>query len=181
MTNSFETFYFKHSRKLYFYAEKKISDVDAARHIVDDAFITNQDTILHKDETTALKYMYTTVRCDCIDWLRKRKSTPEERLAYELWASQQPDLREDPEEVRSELLQRLMDAIEKLTPREKEVVRALLADGKGKDWALKMGIAETTFSNTKGRALGKLFALLRGGDAVIFLLIRILISDDWKN
>jgi RNA polymerase sigma factor (sigma-70 family) len=181
MANSLEKFYFDHSRKLYFYAEKRINDEDAARHIVDDAFIINQGTILTKDETTALRHMYTTIRCDCIDWLRKRKATPEERLAYELWASGQADYYEDTEAARTELLQRLMDAIEKLPDRQKEVIKALLNDGKAKEAAEKMGIKETTFSNTKGKALEKLFRLMTGGDAIIWLLIKLLLDDDWKN
>ena len=182
MANSLEKFYFDHSRTFYFYAEKWVNDEDAARHIVDDAFVINQQTILTKDETTALRYMYTTIRCDCIDWLRKRKSTPEERLEYQLWASGQSDLYEDTEAARTETLQRLRAAIEQLAPREKEVIKALLEDGgKAKDLARQMGIKETTFSNIKKKALKKLLPMMRRSDTVILLIINMLLNDDWKN
>ncbi|WP_431213610.1 sigma-70 family RNA polymerase sigma factor [Puia sp. P3] len=125
--------------------------------------------------------MYTTIKCDCIDFLRKYKTTPEKRLEYIRWALAQPDFWEDEEMVRTELLQRLYDAIEQLSPREKDVVRALLQDGKAKEAAAKMGIAETSFSNTKRNALRKLLRFLGGTDAVILLLINLLLTDDWKN
>jgi RNA polymerase sigma factor (sigma-70 family) len=179
--DKFKDFYFRNARGLYLFAEKKINDEDAARHIVDDAFIANQETILTKDEDTAMRWMYTTIKCDCIDFLRKHKTTPEKRMEYIRWAQRQPDYWEDEDMKRTELLQRLQHAIEKLSPREKEVIKALLKDGKAKEAAQKMGIAETSFSNTKRNALSKLLRLLGGTDAVILLLMRLLLTDDWKN
>lgn len=176
-------FYFQHFRKLYDYAGRTVKNKDEARYIVDNAFIKAiQKKVRFKEKEKALSWLYKAVEWGCIDYYRKHKSDKQDEAEYEQWLRGQPDAFEDPAVIKEETFQILKDAIEKLSPREREVIKAWMNHyGTAREIAASMGIAETTFSNIKRNALVKLRLLVRRGDAVVWLIIKLILSDEWKN
>ena len=176
-------FYLRHFRKLYHFAGRKVKNKVDAREIVDSAFIKAiQKKVRFKDEKKALSWLYKAVEWGCIDYYRKHKSKKENEEEYEQWLRGQPDAFENPAVIKEEYFQLVRDAIGRLSPREREVIIAWTYHyGTAREMAASMGIAETTFSNIKRNALAKLRLLVRRGDAVIWLVVSLMLSDDWKN
>jgi DNA-directed RNA polymerase specialized sigma24 family protein len=157
-----ETFYKKHARKLWIYAENQIKDRDMANIIVNDAFLQKQDVINTKDEITALKYLYITIKCDCIDYLRKQKSTKKQRMEYERWIAQ-PGFFDDPEIAQGELFQLMRDGMEsELTAHQNKFTKDWMEHiGTAKELGRQLGVAETTVANTKKTVVDKIRAFIR--------------------
>ena len=155
----FKNLYMTYSSSLFVYARRFVESPQVREDIVCDVFarlwLKGEAFILNQD--TALAFLKTSVRNACLNHLRSRKSA-------ENFAADQvliPAYAESPEAIYTldEMYSMLLEAVEKLSPAEKEVFQeSFIMESKESDIALKLGVS----TRTVRRYRKKILEILKG-------------------
>lgn len=183
---AFKAAFLEYLPKLVTFVKKMVDDEHTAQTIVHDAFLDLKKKGHDFENKNILPKLYKTITHDYIDYFRRQTTQNKKEKEFGQWLLAQNAISRDPfsapEVVEAELFQKLRNALEELSPRESQVTREWMTDGqKAKDIARKLGIRENTVSTTKKNSLTKLGRIMRRGDAIIWLIIKLILSDNWKN
>lgn len=154
----FKNLYMTYSSSLYVYARRFVESPQVREDIVCDVFarlwLKGERFIINQD--TALAFLKTSVRNACLNHLRSLNS------AGNFVAEQQrvPAYAESPESIYTldELYSMLYDAVDKLSPAEKEVFHeSFILEKKEAEIAQKLGVS----NRTVGRYRKKILEILK--------------------
>lgn len=167
----FKNLYMTYSSSLYVYARRFVESPQVREDIVCDVFarlwLKGERFIINQD--TALAFLKTSVRNACLNHLRSLNS------AGNFVAEQQrvPAYAESPEAIYTldELYSMLYDAVDKLSPAEKEVFHeSFILEKKEADIAQKLGVSSRTVGRYRKRILDILKNELKDNLPLIALL-----------
>ncbi len=151
---AFDFFFRKYYPALCFFAQRYINDTELARDLVQECFIKlweKHNTI--KNPGAIKSFLYTSVRNQCIDHLRRQK-TAAARMAGNFEIPKQWEDTEINEVVYVETLRNVHEAIYQLPTRMQEVFkRYYLEHKKLEEIAAELNITARTARNHKDRAL----------------------------
>ena len=143
-----------YSSSLYVYARRFVESAQVREDIVCDVFarlwLKGEGFLLN--EETAVAFLKTSVRNACLNHLRSRGSS-ENFIANQMRI---PAYAESPESIYTldEMYKMLYDAVEKLSPQEKEIFHeSFILGKKGKDVAEQMGVSTKTVERYRKRIL----------------------------
>lgn len=167
----FKNLYMTYSSSLYVYARRFVESPQVREDIVCDVFarlwLKGESFILNQD--TALAFLKTSVRNACLNHIRSRKSA-ENFVADQVKV---PAYAESPESIYTldEMYTMLYDAVEKLSPAEKEVFHeSFILENKETDIALKLGVSTRTIGRYRKKILELLNKELKDNLPLIALL-----------
>lgn len=154
----FKNLYMTYSASLFVYAKRFVESSQVREDIVCDVFarlwLKGESFILNQD--TALAFLKTSVRNACLNHLRSLKSA-DNFLAEQVKV---PAYAESPEAIYTldEMYSKLYEAVEKLSPAEKEIFHeSFILEKKEADVAAKLGVS----TKTVGRYRKKILELLK--------------------
>lgn len=150
--NKFYRFYMKYYRILVLYAIRLVSDLSIAEDIVQDAFSNIWERHLSfESELSARSYLYSTVHHLCLD-TRKHQGVVAE---FESQVSGDASLTtpDDEEMDKDEVLRRVLEMIDRMPVRQREVFLHLMEGKKAKEIAEMMNISENTVKMQKKRGI----------------------------
>lgn len=154
----FKNLYMTYSASLFVYAKRFVESSQVREDIVCDVFarlwLKGESFILNQD--TALAFLKTSVRNACLNHLRSLKSA-NNFLAEQVKV---PAYADSPESIYTldEMYSKLYEAVEKLSPAEKEVFHeSFILEKKEADVAAKLGVS----TKTVGRYRKKILELLK--------------------
>lgn len=161
MTEQELSFYYeKYYTSMVYYANSIVKNIEEAKDIAQDSFLAGYKQHDLKCSGTQFKaFLYTSIRCKCIDYLRKVKSRRKqhEEVSYLFDIISLDSVRI----IDSEVIKFVLDEIENLPDRAREVVQLIVI---GKDTTFiseKMQISRQTVRNLKTAAIDKLKILAR--------------------
>ncbi|WP_430816147.1 RNA polymerase sigma-70 factor [Carboxylicivirga sp. RSCT41] len=142
---------------LVIYAKEYVPDTDMASNLVQEAFLKMWEKRHSLKVGTILSaYLYKSVRNLCLNYLRHLK-VQDKYLGNEQHVQLNYEALKDKSAERlleGEILERIQQAVEKMTPQCRRVFELSRFEGKSyKEIALEMGIAEKTVENQMGKAL----------------------------
>lgn len=147
-----------YSSSLYVYARRFVESPQVREDIVCDVFarlwLKGENFIINQD--TALAFLKTSVRNACLNYLRSLRSA-DNFVAEQV---KTPAYADSPESIYTldEMYSMLYDAVEKLSPAEKEVFHeSFILEKKEADIAIKLGVS----TKTVGRYRKKILELLK--------------------
>ena len=169
-TESFRQLYSRYYKALMLYAMKMTEDEETAEDLVQNVFLhlwENRD--LFDSEDAVRNFLYLSVRHRAIDHARHVKVEDKYR-EYALGKDEASEAAwEDSEAFKSEIYRRLMDAINELPPRQREIFLHYMEGKKNAEIAQAMHITEETIRVQRKRALKTLRKKV-GDKYIIFLL-----------
>lgn len=139
------------------YAKEYVLDADMAANIVQEAFLKMWERRNNIQVGTILNaYLYKSVRNLCLNYLRHLKvedtyagRVQQMQLNYEALKDKSAERL-----LEAEILERIQQAVIKMTPQCKKVFELSRFEGKSyKEIAQELGIAEKTVENQMGKAL----------------------------
>lgn len=148
----FHAFYMKYYRIVVVYALRIIADQVIAEDIVQDAFSNIWERHLHFDtELSARSYLYTTVRNLCLD-AQKHESVV---LDYKNNAAKTTSITTPDEDYmdKDEVLRRVLEMIDAMPSRQREVFLHIMEGKKAKEIAEMMNISLNTVKMQKRRGI----------------------------
>ncbi len=156
----FEALFKQWFKPLTAYAYKYLQDIDLAKEIVHQAFLKLWETRETIDTGQNVKsYLYKTVTNLSINYIRDNKKFVSTEEIYE-WNLDPEDFENLAE--RNELAAALLNAIDQLPPKMREIFILSRYDGLShKEIAEKLGISTKTVENQIGKALKKLRKTLK--------------------
>ena len=150
----FKNLYMTYSASLFVYAKRFVESSQVREDIVCDVFarlwLKGEAFILNQE--TALAFLKTSVRNACLNHLRSRKSA-DNFVAEQV---QVPAYAESPESIYTldEMYSMLYEAVEKLSPAEKEVFHeSFILEKKEADIAVKLGVSTRTIGRYRKKIL----------------------------
>lgn len=167
----FKRLYMTYSASLYVYARRFVESPEVREDIVCDVFARlwlKGEAFLLREET-ALAFLKTSVRNACLNHIRSRSSA-ENFLADQMRV---PSYAESPESIYTldEMYSMLYDAVEKLSPAEKEVFHeSFILEKKEADIASELGISARTVRRYRKKILEILKGELKDNLPVIALI-----------
>ena len=127
----FNELFRQHFRALAFFAHSIIRQELYAQDIVQECFIRVWNRRQHLRDIGELKsYLYTSVKNDCINYLRGQSVRDKKQQEYLDSAAEQVSTPVDQDIVRAEAIRELNDRIEQLPEKMREVVRLYYFEGK---------------------------------------------------
>jgi RNA polymerase sigma-70 factor (ECF subfamily) len=141
---------------LYLFAAKITGDQPAAEDIVEESFLIIWERRLFFHHLAALKgFLYTTTRNAALKWLyrndRRRKAETDSHLLS--FGIEDNTVLE--KLIRAETLQMILDELDKLPPKSRQILTMLFVDGKkAKDIARELHISINTVKAHKHQSLG---------------------------
>lgn len=171
--NAFRKFHRKNFKYFADYALRKIRDYYHANSIVGDAFLELwQKSADFEDEEGIKKQLTTTIKRDCIDFLRK-KGNPELDIADLKDLSSEEDERAlEVSRITMAALEQLNQVIAQLGPKQRYIlVEYYIKDRSAKDISAEMGIAVSSFHSNKDRGLKAALKKLKKGGVVFFCIL----------
>lgn len=167
----FKNLYMTYSASLFVYAKRFVESSQVREDIVCDVFarlwLKGESFILNQD--TALAFLKTSVRNACLNHLRSLKSA-DNFLAEQVKV---PAYAESPEAIYTldEMYSKLYEAVEKLSPAEKEVFHeSFILEKKEADIAAKLGVSTKTIGRYRKKILELLKSELKDNLPLIALL-----------
>ena len=167
----FRNLYMTYSSSLYVYARRFVESPQVREDIVCDVFarlwLKGEAFILNQE--TALAFLKTSVRNACLNYLRSRRSA-DNFVAEQVKI---PAYADSPESIYTldEMYSMLYDAVEKLSPAEKEVFHeSFILEKKGADIAIKLGVSTKTVMRYRKKILDILKNELKDNLPLIALL-----------
>jgi RNA polymerase sigma-70 factor (family 1) len=160
-------FYSKYYRILVLYAVKIVADTALAEDIVQAAFtkmLENKADFHH--ELSARAYIYTAVHHLCLDTLKHQSVVNGFHLSPDAFVSPPDEETMD----RNEVWRRVLEKIDSMPPRQREVFLLLMEGNKVKDIAKMMNVSENTVKMQKKRGLSALRQQLSDKDFSFVLL-----------
>ena len=151
-----EVFHLLYSTLCY-YALKITHDQAAAEDIAEDSFIKIWERREMFSELNVLKsYLYTTVRNASLNWLKQsKKIQPLVDSIEDVFAAE--DNAAFKNIVGAEILSRLSDAIQNLSPQGRQVIKMLFFERKNTMTVAKeLGVSQSTVKTQKSRSLKKM-------------------------
>ena len=82
LRKNFEIFFRENYARFYYYALRFIPEEETCKDLVSDTFSFMWERIENMQMDTALTYMYTHLQRLCIDYLRKRERTENNKQSY---------------------------------------------------------------------------------------------------
>lgn len=160
---AFETLFCRYYATMCFYSNRIVGDMDAARDVVQEVFVTLWGKRIRFDSFYLLKsYLYTCVYRSSVKYLRKQS------LHTRIDVDERMDvhLRVDPEpvnmQVRADLLEILFSAIDSLPPQCRHIFKLSYIERlEIKEIAAYLGIAEATVKSQRSRAKDILRGILQ--------------------
>lgn len=169
-TESFRQLYSRYYKALMLYAMKMTEDEETAEDLVQNVFLhlwENRDVF--DDENMVRNFLYLSVRRRAIDHARHVKVEGKYK-EYALGSDEATEAAwEDSEAFKSEIYRRLMEAINELPPRQREIFLHYMQGKKNREIAQMMNISEETIRVQRKRALKTLRKKV-GDKYIIFLL-----------
>ena len=165
----FHLFYRKYYRILVLYAVKLGTDTAVAEDIVQAAFTKMLENGINYDqELPARAYIYTAVHHLCLDTLKHRSVVNGALFPSNDLLANDPD-----EEImdHDEVLRRVLDMIESMPPRQREVFLLLMQGKTMQDIARMMQVSENTVKMHKKRGMKTLRQKLSGRDLCLIATI----------
>jgi RNA polymerase sigma-70 factor (ECF subfamily) len=160
-------FYSKYYRILVLYAIKIVADTALPEDIVQAAFtkmLENKADFHH--ELSARAYIYTAVHHLCLDTLKHQSVVNGFHLSPDAFVSPPDEETMD----RNEVWRRVLEKIDSMPPRQREVFLLLMEGNKVKDIAKMMNVSENTVKMQKKRGLSALRQQLSDKDFSFVLL-----------
>lgn len=161
-------FYSKYYRILVLYAIKIVADTALAEDIVQAAFtkmLENKADFHH--ELSARAYIYTAVHHLCLDTLKHQSVVNGFHLSPDAFVSPPDEETMD----RNEVWRRVLEKIDSMPPRQREVFLLLMEGNKVKDIAKMMNVSENTVKMQKKRGLSALRRHLSDKDFSLVMMI----------
>jgi len=145
---------------LSYFAQELTGDTLAAEDIVQDCFVSLWNRRSKLPDIVSFKsYLYTSVRYQCMKYLKKRKL---ERVIFMLTA---PEPSEEPVQVLAETSRTILSRLGTLTPTLQQVIRLYYLEGKSyREIAQLLQIDPESVRKQKFRALGQLRKVMGKGD-----------------
>ena len=151
---AFDFFFRKYYPALCFFARRYVNDTELAHDLVQECFIKlweKHNTI--KNPGAIKSFLYTSVRNQCIDHLRRQKTAAARKVGIfeipELWEASEID-----EVIHVETLRKVNEAIDQLPNRMQQVFKGYyLQHKKLEEIAAELNITPRTARNHKDRAL----------------------------
>ena len=150
----FKNLYMTYSASLFVYAKRFVESAQVREDIVCDVFarlwLKGEAFILNQE--TALAFLKTSVRNACLNHLRSRKSA-DNFVAEQVKV---PAYAESPESIYTldEMYSMLYEAVEKLSPAEKEVFHeSFILEKKEAEIAVKLGVSTRTIGRYRKKIL----------------------------
>ena len=150
----FKNLYMTYSASLFVYAKRFVESSQVREDIVCDVFarlwLKGEAFILNQE--TALAFLKTSVRNACLNHLRSRKSA-DNFVAEQVKV---PAYAESPESIYTldEMYSMLYEAVEKLSPAEKEVFHeSFILEKKETEIAVKLGVSTRTIGRYRKKIL----------------------------
>lgn len=169
-TEIFRQLYSRYYKALMLYAMKLTGNEKTAEDLVQNVFLNlweNRDVF--DDEDAVRNFLYLSVRHRAIDHARHVRVEDKYR-GYALGNDEAFETAwEDSEAFKSEIYRRLVDAINELPPRQREIFLHYMQGRKNAEIAQAMNISEETIRVQRKRALKTLREKL-GDKNIIFLL-----------
>lgn len=143
---------------LYLYAAKITEDQSAAEDIVEESFLIIWERRLSFHHLAALKgFLYTTARNAALKWLYKNSRRLKAETEGQLLTSGIDDNTVLEKLVRAETMKMILDELDKLPPKSRQILTMLFIDGKkAKDIARELKISINTVKAHKHQSLGVL-------------------------
>lgn len=167
----FKNLYMTYSSSLFVYAKRFVESAQVREDIVCDVFarlwLKGESFIINQE--TALSFLKTSVRNACLNYLRSLRSA-DNFVADQI---NLPAYAESPESIYTldEMYSMLIDAVEKLSPAEKQVFHdSFILEKKEVDIASEMGISTRTVRRYRKRILEILKGELKDNLPVIAFL-----------
>lgn len=169
-TESFRQLYSRYDKALMLYAMKMTEDEETAEDIVQNVFLHLwENREIFDDENVVRNFLYLSVRRRAIDHARHVKVEGKYK-EYALGNDEATEAAwEDSEAFKSEIYRRLMEAINELPPRQREIFLHYMQGKKNTEIAQMMNISEETIRVQRKRALKTLRKKV-GDKYIIFLL-----------
>jgi RNA polymerase sigma-70 factor (ECF subfamily) len=143
---------------LYLFAAKITGDRPAAEDIVEESFLIIWERRLFFHHLAALKgFLYTTTRNAALKWLYRNDRRLKAETGSQLLASGVEDSTALEKLIRAETMQLILDELEKLPPKSRQILMMLFIEGKkAKDIARELRISINTVKAHKHQSLGVL-------------------------
>ncbi len=156
---TFESFFKQHYDKAFLLALHITRDGEASRDVVSDAFELTWTHVQTGKVDNPKAYLFTSVRNRSADFLRRKLV----RDRYSQLVQLTSNLHVADNDLHERRIQRVMEAVEHLSPRTQEVVQAVCVERmKYKEAAERFGISDNAVKKHVVKALKYLRAQLQG-------------------
>lgn len=176
LEEKFKKLFLENFESICIFAERYLDDMEQARDTVHEVF---SRLLQRPDEIADLKnpknYLYTVVRNQCIDILRRR-NLHKQYMDDSLAVQRESDTFFETEMIREEVYSMLDRAINNLPKRSRNIILMKLEGYKHKDIAQELGISINTVNTLKSLAYKSLRDTLNK-DAFTLLLLLMMISE----
>lgn len=156
---AFESFFKQHYDKAFLLALRITRDSETSRDVTSDAFELTWSHMTTGEVDNPQAYLFTSVRNKSADYLRRKQVRDRYRQLILLTST--PSFSDN--DLHERRLQRVMEAVEHLSPRTQEVVQAVCVERmKYKEAAIQFGISDNAVKKHVVKALKYLRAQLYG-------------------
>lgn len=168
---TFESFFKQHFKSLVFYAQRYVKDLDSAKEIAQNAFISLWEKRESIDLSKPVKtYLTVTVHNRCLNHIRDNKKFDTELLSNEYLIPASEYFEDNIEN--DETMNRIYSAIEELPEKCKEIFKLSRFDNmKYQQIAEALGISVKTVESQMSKALFHLRSRLADYLIIIFFLL----------
>jgi RNA polymerase sigma-70 factor (ECF subfamily) len=160
--STFDFFFRTYYTALCFFANSIVGDEDGAKDIVQNCFekLWNRRVSFVERSETIKTFLYTMVRNECIDQVRKRKTITK---AYkELTRSDATEPEYFDEVTFAETVRQILDHVDQLPERTREVCKLYYLEGKNyREIAKDLGTSPEAIRKVRDRALERIRKKLR--------------------
>lgn len=141
LRKNFEIFFRENYARFYYYALRFIPEEEACKDLVSDTFSFMWERIENMQMDTALTYMYTHLQRLCIDYLRKRERTENNKQSY---LSEVRNWNGAEEREKEERIKTIMRLIEQMPPQTRSIMEQCYLEKKTyREVALLAGLTES--------------------------------------
>lgn len=176
----FSGLYNSHYASLYYFAKRFVVDRQDAEDIVAESFIKLWRLRENFDNPQSIKaFLFITTRNGCLDFLRaaQRQGNNMKDFIYTVMQDD-TELVYAQDEVKAEVLGKLLAEIEKLPPKCKQIFKMAYFDGmKNEAIAQKLELSYQTVKNQKVRAIKILRVAFNGRELAIVTLLMFVVKS----
>lgn len=153
----YTSIYNTYFKRLRYFASRILGDDDEAEDIAQESLVKVWQKLADFDNETSTKvYLYTVVRNACFNHLKKMNRLRKKEIDYEYIVEKSQDAIVGLM-MKSELMQEIINEVEKLPTAEGNVFKLFFFEGMSTDdIAIKLGLSAKTVRNQKGRAISKM-------------------------
>lgn len=119
LRKNFEKFFRENYARFYYYALRFIPEEETCKDLVSDTFSFMWERIENMQMDTALTYMYTHLQRLCIDYLRKRERTENNKQSY---LSEVRNWNGTEDREKEERIKTIMRLIEQMPPQTRSIM-----------------------------------------------------------